>query len=113
MRYLFIPLVVVLAALAACTSRPAPANIQRFPLTGRVLSITISTSSVSVDTDPIPNFMPAMSMDYKVKNSDEIKPLKTGDSISAMLVKQDDEYWLENVHATAKTAAPPANQGSR
>jgi Cu/Ag efflux protein CusF len=113
MLYRLTPLVSLLLILTACTSHPAPANPQRYALTGRIISITTSTSSISVDTDAIPNFMPAMTMDYKVKNSAEIKPLKPGDAITATLVKQDEDYWLENLHSARKVASPPTSASPR
>ncbi len=113
MRYVFILLAATLLVLAACTSHPAPANTQRYPLTGRILSINASTASVSVDTDAISNFMPAMTMEYKVKNSAEIKLLKPGDAIAATLVKQDEDYWLENLRSVGKAASPPISASPR
>ncbi len=111
MRYLFTPLVATLLTLTltACTSRSTPAPMQHYALTGKVESIDNPHQTVSVNGDAIPGFMPAMTMDYKVKNPDELKLLKAEDSISATLVKQQDDYWLENikiVHATPSQAQP-------
>ena len=110
MRYLFTPLVAtLLLTITACTSRSAPPPVERFALTGKVESIDNPHQTISVSGDAISGFMPAMTMDYKVKDPDEFKLLKAEDSISATLVKQQEDYWLENikiVHATPSQAQP-------
>src|SRR5579872_848619 len=109
MRFLFTALVATLLTLAACTSHSAPPPTQRYALTGKVESIDAPHQTISVNGDAISGFMPAMTMDYKVKNPDELKLLKADDSISATLVKQQDDYWLENikiVHAPSSQVQP-------
>jgi len=99
MRYILIPLVATLLALAACHSAPA----KRYTLTGKIDSVDKSTQTIVVDGDAVPGFMPAMSMSYQVKDQAAFNQLAAGDSITADIVKQEDDYWLENV----KIAPPP------
>jgi protein SCO1/2 len=95
--------------LFACNST-APPPTQRYALTGKVESVDNQHQTISVNGDAVAGFMPAMTMDYKVKNSDELKLLKADDSISATLVKQQDDYWLENVKVTHAVPSPAPSQ---
>ena len=89
----------------ACTSA------QRYHLTGKVVTIDRADSAMVVNGDAIPGFMGAMAMAYKVKTSGELDSLSPGDTISADVVVQGADYWLEGVRATqhAGTAATPAS----
>ncbi len=108
MRYCLIALISLLLGATACNSTPPPT--QHYALTGKVESVDNSHQTISVDGDAVAGFMPAMTMDYKVKNPEEIKLLKPGDSISATLVKQQDDYWLENVKITPPAPSPSKPQ---
>lgn len=103
MRCLLIPLCALLLALAACHSAPA----KRYTLTGKIDSVDKSTQTIVVDGDAVSGFMPAMSMSYKVKDPAAFNQLAAGDSITADIVKQEDDYWLENVKITPP-APPPS-----
>jgi protein SCO1 len=91
----------------------SPSSPKRFPLKGKVVSIDKSAASITVNGEDIPGFMSAMVMPYKVKSPAEIAPLAPGDSITADVVSQDDDYWLENVKVAAHAAAPAAKPTSR
>jgi protein SCO1/2 len=103
MRNLLIPLVAAILVLAACQSTPA----KRYTLTGKIDSVDKSTQTIVVNGDAVPGFMPAMSMSYKVKDPAAFNQLAAGDSITADLLKQEDDYWLENVKI-APPSPPPS-----
>jgi protein SCO1/2 len=89
---------------AACAKPPEAAK--RYPLSGKVVSTDASTSQVVVDAKNIPGFMDAMTMGYKVKDTSVLSTLAAGDEITADVVVQGTNYWLENVQVTKKSAAP-------
>jgi protein SCO1 len=110
--------------LAGCTRGPTPqagtqstnassASPKRYQLKGTVTSIDKKGQSITINGEDIPGFMSAMTMPYKVKNPSEIDPLSPGDAVTADIVNQGEEYWLENVKATAHPAAPAAKPTSR
>jgi len=99
-------IVVALGLLAACTSKPA-GTAKHYALTGKIISIDRNTQSMVVDAAEIKGFMEAMAMPYKVKNAKELEGLAPGESITANLMAQGDDYWLENIKVTQKSAAPP------
>jgi protein SCO1 len=104
----------------ACNSNSAPASnpssnpnssadangsgsAKRYPLKGKVVSIDERGHMVNVDSEAIPGFMDAMTMPYVVKPADELSRLHPGDSITADIVVQGDNNWLENIKVTAPT----------
>ena len=105
------------AGLAGCnSSKPvqptAPAaGPQRYHLTGRVVSVEPAKQQVVVDGGDIPGFMMAMTMGYAVKNPNLLTPLSAEDQITADVVANGNDVYLENIvvvkkAAQAKTPAP-------
>jgi protein SCO1/2 len=72
-----------------------------------VVSVDKQNQSIVVDGDDIPGFMSAMTMAYKVKNEAELNSMAAGDRLSADIVRESDQYWLENI-SVMQHAAPPA-----
>ena len=99
--------VFLLSLLPACNSTTATPPAQRYALTGKVESVDKATQTINVNGDAISGFMPAMTMSYKVKNQNEFNQLSAGDTLSADIVKQQDDYWLENVKVTQHAPIPP------
>ena len=58
--------------------------------------------------DAIPGLMPAMTMEYAVKNPSQLGQLHLYDKISADLVISGDHSRIENIRVTAKGPAQPA-----
>jgi len=58
---------------------------------------------ITVRHGEVAGLMPAMTMQYRVKNSAEMRDLQNGDRITAVLAvsKRDSQSWLEDVHVTA------------
>jgi len=100
-----------LPGLISCGhSKQAEANLKRYHFTGRVTAIDKPNKSLTVDGDEIPGFMSAMQMPYDVKDARLLDKLAPGDSISADVVVQNDDSWLENIKVTAPAA--PAQKPS-
>jgi Cu/Ag efflux protein CusF len=100
-----IAVLLLLAFAAGCAKQQEPAK--RYPLSGKVVSTDAGASQVVVDAKDIPGFMEAMTMGYKVKDASVLKSLAPGDEITADVVVQGANYWLENIQVTKKAGAPP------
>lgn len=96
---------VLLLALAACA--PSPPAAKHYQLAGTIVSIDRPGLSLVINGDPVPGFMPAMPMPYKVKTASELNSLVPGDSITAVIVMQKNDYWLESIRVTKRSNAPP------
>jgi protein SCO1/2 len=113
MKYFLILL--CLTVLASCNKpappaaspTPAAPAAKRYHLTGRVVSTDKRANAVNIDGDEIPGFMDAMTMPYTVKDLTLLDKLTPGDKITADVVVQGDDSWIENVVVTGHTTAPP------
>jgi protein SCO1/2 len=85
---------------------PVNATAKRYHLKGKVVSVDKRANMVNVDGEDIPGFMGAMTMPYQVKPAGELDKLSAGDAITADVVVQDDNSWLENVVVSGKAAQP-------
>jgi protein SCO1 len=111
-----IVLILMLAASPACNSGAKESGVResgdtrasaakRYHLKGKVVSIDKQAKMVNVDSEAIPGFMDAMTMPYQVKPETELDKLAPGDSITADVVVQDDNGWLENIVLTRHAGA--------
>lgn len=91
--------------LAACG--PSVQAAKHYQLAGKVVSIDRPGLSLVINGDAVPGFMAAMAMPYKVKNASELNSLAPADSITAVIVLQNNDYWLENIRVAKHSTAPP------
>lgn len=101
---LFLPtLCVVLLACAfnfACGSMTT--KKLRHQLAGRIVAIDPSRQQIMVSHSEIAGFMPAMTMPFRLKNTNVLQSLSKGDEISATLVVAGNQSWLEDVYVARK-----------
>ena len=91
---------------------PAKANDKRHPLTGEVVSIDAERKVLVVRHDEIPNFMPAMTMEFVVSSGD-LATAKKGQRIRAQLIEPEQEggdwrleqIWPDDRAATSAVEA--------
>ena len=100
--------VFIFVGLAACNSPkpaeqpPAAQGPQRYRLDGRVVSIEAAKQQVTVDAKDIPGFMMAMTMGYAVKNPSPLTSLSPEDQITADVVVNGNDVYLENIVVVKK-----------
>lgn len=83
------------------TSESQSTSAKRYHLKGKVVSIDTRANMANIDGEEIAGFMGAMTMPYVVKPSSELDKLAPGDAITADVVVQGDDSWLENVMVAA------------
>ncbi len=93
--------VFLLLALTAChqessVKSPAPAR-QVFSVTGLVQVLEPDGKTAVIQHAAIPNYMPAMTMPFTVKDANELRGLRAGDPIAFQLVITADDGWIEHV----------------
>lgn len=105
-----------LIALTSCNNSSQPTGTgptqvvgtaKRYQLKGKVVSVDKQAHMLNVDGQEIPGFMSAMTMPYNVKPEGELDKLSQGDSITAEVVIQGDNSWLENIKVTGHGALTP------
>jgi protein SCO1 len=114
-NYAILILLTVLLACSACNrGKSAPNNAatqagaKRYAFKGQVMSVDKNIATANIENENIPGFMAPMVMPYSFKPASLINQLQPGDSITADVVVDKGEYWLENVKVIAH-APPPAN----
>jgi Cu/Ag efflux protein CusF len=89
-------------------SQPAQQALRRYSLNGRVVSIEKAKQQVVVDHGEITGFMMAMTMGYSVKNPNLLDSLSPEDQITADVVVNGDDVWLENIVVVKKAGQAKA-----
>ena len=94
-------LLAYLLSSAGCQS-----SAKHYKLTGQVLAKNEAAAQASIDNDNIPGFMPAMTMNYPVKDPQGLQQVQPGDRITADVVVQNggSNFWLEHVTITDQSA---------
>ena len=105
----------LLLPLTACrqpadSNKAAPAR-QVFSVTGLVQVLEPDGKTAVIQHAAIPNYMPAMTMPFTVKDASELRGLRAGDSIAFQIVVTADDGWIEHIsklnNAAPVAAAPP------
>ena len=106
-----------LIGLSGCGRSPDPperragsnavsTNQRVYQAKGVVIAVKPREKSVEIKHEEIPNFMPAMTMPFDVKDTNELAGLAPGDSVSFRMIVTDTEGWIDQIK---KTAAPVTN----
>lgn len=109
MRYFLLILFSVLL-FSACQKSPtqnASADAKHYNFHGKVVSVDKAHKKASIAHEDVENYMPAMTMDFPIKDDWVFDELSKDVDIRADLVVDKDGFWLENV---VVTAAPNPNQ---
>jgi protein SCO1/2 len=99
--------VALLAGISACTSVEPP---RRYRLTGQVLAVHAERQELTVKHDDIPNFMPAMTMNYAVSSKSLLDGRVPGELIAATLEIQDTTGRLTEITRTGTAPLPSESE---
>lgn len=109
MRYFLLILFFVLF-FAACqteqTRQIASPDAKRYDLHGKIVAADRAKKKATVAHDDIKDYMPAMTMEFPIKDDFVFDELSKDADIRAELVVDKDAFWLENVRIVA---APDPN----
>src|SRR5262245_51415799 len=110
------PITVVLVLLSAAflgtaCRRHIPGNEKRFDLKGKVVAVEVDKHLVTIAHEEVKDFMPAMTMPFTLPDESALQFLATGDEVSATLVVDGAQSWLENVSITRQSSDTSATTG--
>ena len=98
------------APAAAATASAAPTNSERrvFQVRGVVKEIK-DTNTVSIAHEEIPGsngepYMVAMTMDFDVKNTNDLTGLAPNDQVTFSMIVTEDDGWIEHVRKIGASA---------
>jgi protein SCO1/2 len=91
MRITLLLSTLLVAMLSACTPKD-----RTFDVKGHVVGFGDNPRTVIVDHEPVPNFMPRMTMPFRTLPGDSVTFLRNGDAVAfRMIVTKDSTYILD------------------
>jgi Cu/Ag efflux protein CusF len=78
------------------TPLAAAETAKRHPLRGVITAVHADRASIMVKHEEIPGVMRAMTMLFRVDDA-TLKSVRKGQTITAMMSRQADEWWLHDV----------------
>ncbi len=105
MRY-FILILFSLLLFTACQksqtqSQNATADAKHYALKGKVIAVDKAKKTATIKHEEVENYMPAMTMDFPVREDWVWEDLKPDADIRADLVVDKDGFWLEKIGIVA------------
>jgi len=104
-------LLALICLFTATCRRHNAANEKRYDLKGKVVAVEPDKHLVTISHEDIKDFMPAMTMPFALPDDYYLKNLAVGDEITATLVVDGSQSWLENVAITRESVDPSATTG--
>jgi len=78
-------------------ARPPVAGIQRFQARGTVKELKADGWSIVIQHQGISNYMDAMTMPFKVKDTNQLRDLVARDEVQFRLLVTQNESWIDRV----------------
>jgi len=82
-------------------------NQRVFNARGVIVNVSSNGAELEIKHDAIPGYMPAMTMPFDVKNTNELAGLVAGDVVSFRLTVTDTNGWIDQVQKLAASNALP------
>ena len=97
MHKLLLAACVALALLACGRSTNSDEKTDHYDTRGVVRGFSPDRSTIEIQHENIPGFMPSMTMPFVARDPKQIADLKTGDAISFRMKITKKDFWIENV----------------
>jgi protein SCO1/2 len=72
-------------------------NEQVFQVKGEIKEIKPDGKTAVIRHEEVQNYMPAMTMPFEVRNTNELRGLKAGDVVSFRMIVTDNDAWIDQV----------------
>lgn len=76
-------------------------NRRAFDVQGVIRGFAPDRSTVDIEHEAIPGYMPAMTMPFVLRDKEEARDLRVGDAVEFRFVVTENDSWIENVRAIA------------
>lgn len=103
---LLLLIVIVLGGAASC--RRASGNERRYELKGKVVIVEPEKHLVTIKHEDIKDYMPGMTMPFTVPNDSDLQMLAPDADVTATLVVDGSQSWLENLFVVVKQGSSGA-----
>lgn len=89
-------------------------NLQIFQVKGVVIEVLPHEKSVTIKHEEVPDYMPAMTMPFEVRDTNELAGIEAGDPVTFRLLVTATEGWIDRLQKTGlKTNTPPTTGAFR
>ena len=78
--------------------------VASYPARGVVEKIGPNQTDATIHHQNIPGYMMEMTMDFPIRNTNELNGISPGDEITFTLVVSNDDDWVENIHRTGHSS---------
>lgn len=99
----------LVTALSGC--RDNTANQKRYDLKGKVVAVEPDKHLVTLAHEEVKDFMPSMTMPFTVPSDADLQILAPEDEVTATLVVDGSQSWLENLVIRKQSPNAPAAPG--
>src|SRR5262249_30576093 len=89
---------VLVLALAALAGSALSTAATRYAVKGMIVSVDRAASTLTASIDAIPNYMPAMTTPFAVRQASDLEGLVPGTIVEFSLVVDDRTSYAENIH---------------
>ena len=93
------------AAAVSASLPSATTNLNYYQVKGVVKELKPGGRSVVIKHEEVPNYMPAMTMPFDVRDTNELRGLQAGDAVAFRMVVGNTDAWIDQVK---KLDPPPA-----
>lgn len=99
-------LILLLMVIAGCEHKAAPPDVSQsgvksYNARGVVRQIADDRHQVTIQHEAIDGYMPAMTMEFAVKDTNQLNGISPADEVTFKLVVGENDSWIENVRFVA------------
>jgi protein SCO1/2 len=99
----FVAFAFVLSLVIVPSCRKDTSNQKRYDLKGKVMAVERDKHLITVAHEEVKDYMPAMTMPFTLRDDWAFDVLTSGDQITATLVVDGTESWLEDIVITQES----------
>jgi protein SCO1/2 len=88
----------------------ASANASQHPINGKIVKFDRAKHTITLSHEAIPNYMDAMTMEFKVKEAWPFGVMGEGDALRGVLVVDGARSWIEGVTVTKASGTNAATE---
>jgi len=105
MNCFFLALIVATLTLASprlvCSAGAASATNQVHTTQGLVREIDLDRHKAVIRHEAIPGYMPAMTMEFNVRDTNELSGIAVGDTVTFRLTVSEETHWIDQLSKVA------------
>ena len=109
MKYLYLFCVLLFAYSISAAPSGGDPGTKSYSARGVVEKITPGLTQVTIHHQAIPGYMMAMTMDFNVKNTNELSGISVNDEITFTLVVGDNDEWVQDIRRVGHSGGMMTN----